>query len=704
MTGPADQPGTTPTGRIKDGTYGEALLATAGPDAAIRLEGQRRPDHGAVAIDRWLADLTADALRGTPPVRIVRADHNRMPAQVELSRPAPLGPADADGTLSLAWGTCRLATTIGVQPRFALTVAARQRTTVTADAAAVATRDLLVPWFGVLYRPITVAAAPPDVRPDLQRDTADTWVRIGLPTDVLDAIWTTPHPSNLDQIAAARQRFLAALAGRVTATETGRWRHLITRPLIEAYYAPKQRPPRRRTALRNKSLRALHATWFGGDWAAFLHYLGEDPHADDLAVEDAGGIPAPPVPTVDHPSITARFDALRRWWEEFDRAHATLEPDGTYSDGERLDGRDLVDLLRPGVPTPRPFVRTDDPERADPVRPARAWVDPFVAPVTDRILSQPLRDTIGQLWGTSVERRWPDRLLDETAPHDLIADIVGVAGKVWHEIALTCWYLWAGPYARCGVAELQERHAAELAELQTAGMPVNPTLFTDLTRIDAADPAPYPSMGDGMSVGVTVSADGQVHIHDGQPDHAAASPYLLLRDTVSRHRRDWADRYLHGWLERTALTDLAAVTADLHRRTVERSGKPPTLKQAAPATVPIANRWFAGDISALVDHLGGRPVAPPVPMPLPIGDTTDFLNEAGRRMLDTPAARAIDPPLSDLAMGQRMLQYLRVRQARGNPSTATQMGAARQSWWGTDAATGYRMLADAVEATLTDRN
>lgn len=251
-------------------------------------------------------------------------------------------------------------------------------------------------------------------------------------------------------------------------------------------------------------------------------------------------------------------------------------------------------------------MRTDDDPESAPVRPARAWVDPFVAPATDRILHQPLRDTIGQLWGTSVEPRWPDRLLDETAPHDPIADIVGVAGKIWHEIALTCWFLWAGPYARCGVSKVQERHAAERAELQTAGMPVDPTLFTALTRIDAAHPAPYPSMGDGMSVGVTVSADGQVHIHDDQPDNAPASPYLLLRDTVTRPRRDWADRFLHGWLERTALTDLAGVAADLHRRTVERSGKPPTLKQAAPATVPIANRWFAGDISAPPGRRGRR--------------------------------------------------------------------------------------------------
>src|SRR5205823_5073039 len=81
---------------------------------------------------------------------------------------------------------------------------------------------------------------------------------------------------------AAKQRLLAALAEQVEPAMGAAYRALALRGLVKRYYAQaKKGPPLRRQALTPKPMERTLATVFGGDWLAFLNYLGEEPHPDE---------------------------------------------------------------------------------------------------------------------------------------------------------------------------------------------------------------------------------------------------------------------------------------------------------------------------------------------------------------------------------------------------------------------------------------
>lgn len=78
-----------------------------------------------------------------------------------------------------------------------------------------------------------------------------------------------------------KHAFLAALAREVDQWDAAPFRAYQLHSLVRRYYDKgKKGPPARRQVLAKAHERLLSA-YFGGDWLAFLAYLGEDPHPDE---------------------------------------------------------------------------------------------------------------------------------------------------------------------------------------------------------------------------------------------------------------------------------------------------------------------------------------------------------------------------------------------------------------------------------------
>ncbi len=154
---------------------------------------------------------------------------------------------------------------------------------------------------------------------------------------------------------AAKQRLLGALATQASSQLGARYRAYRVAPLIERYYAKAKGGRVLRKSVLTKPLEKTLSGFFGGDWLAFLGYIGEQPHSNE---EIATALPAPelfvggakhasavaanlglPVDEVqralatfwatneDQPPmaispVEERIDTLKGYWGEFDAVHA----------------------------------------------------------------------------------------------------------------------------------------------------------------------------------------------------------------------------------------------------------------------------------------------------------------------------------------------------------------------------------------------
>lgn len=409
---------------------------------------------------------------------------------------------------------------------------------------------------------------------------------------------------------AAKQRLLAALARQAEPAMAARYRSYCLRTLLEYYYkkADANGHARRKQAL-TKSLERTLSAYFGGDWLAFLDYIGEEPHPDEqivtalpktrlhvggasrvAEVAEQMGLPEAEVERMmaaywqqaDGASpVEQRVDALIRYWRAFDQIHA----------------RQTV-----GMPPLWGLVedhRSFDFYYHDPNL-------PYQPRLYLRLLPRDILSEVERLWGTMLLPRWPERIISEPSPHMALAETMGPALKFWHGCALTAWFLCEGPSSRTNMAGLAEYYRKEVKALEELGTPVERRLFEELIQAEERLGPPQPLTQNSS----TVTGKHGISITFTTSSGTRREGFERLRDIITRHRRSWAEKHLSQYLRLRWETELREA-GHAYNLLLHEMGKAPTPKQFANEANTAANHWFGGDLSGLYGALREKsPIQP----------------------------------------------------------------------------------------------
>lgn len=495
------------------------------------------------------------------------------------------------------------------------------------------------------------------------------------------------HSLSTDERVAARERLLDALAAQASNDLGRRYRAFRLRTLIGRYYKKAKNGRATQRQVLTRAEERTIAGFFGGDWLAFLDYLGEEPAAGeeivtalpetrlytggsdrvaevaaatDVPVEEVQRILASLWQGEAVSPVSARVDVLRRFWASFDEAHARQQPGMPALWGLTEEGRLLEETeeSRDGAFTPG---------------------------LHQKLLPANLVTEVERLWDGFMLPRWPDRIVSALAPIELMASAFGPALRFWHGAALTAWFLCEGPYSRTDMAGLADYHAADIDELAALGTPFDLRLFDELKRAEAELPEPQPiydsepesiDVGHGISLSVGLSTRGR---REG---------FETLRDIISRYRRDWTAQHLDAYLTTVWQTQLREAGRDYNRFVAER-GKPPTAKQFAKEAVSATNHWFGGDLSALYTAIGEKSPVAPVRATLVPRDRVGFArqvfdNLGGRPFTRHTFAASRENTRAQAAeqtrywrlrnLAEDSLRFIQLEEALGEPPTLDQFG------------------------------
>jgi Protein of unknown function (DUF2510) len=541
---------------------------------------------------------------------------------------------------------------------------------------------------------------------------------LGLDTGSLDAFrpgtgWSR-HTTN--DVITLRSALLESWAG--APDDVGaRYRAYRLGQVIERYYAKAKGGKARRNAVLTKPTGRTLTAYFGGDWLAFLDYLGEevDPgeeivqalpktklivggstRAAELAAEH--GVPAEEVErmlaafwqTSDAASpVEQRVDVLKRFWVEFDGLHA-----------RQTSGMDSLW----GLVQDHSYVSANlgvEGDGDEPVHNARLY---------KRLLSSELQADIEGLWSTCMLPRWPDRLVTEAAPHARLAEALGPALRFWEGAALTAWFLCEGPYSRTDIDGLANYHHHELDALAELGCPVGGELFRELRAAEEKYGPPKHGTGLVITVSISLGLDD-----DEYEDDSRHVPFEVLRDIVTKHRREWAERHLATYLRTQWETELRAVGHAYHRHAAKK-GKPPTAKQFAKAAAPAANRWFGGDLARVYGVIGVKAPDAPTRAPRLVPEDPDtfarllYERLRGRRYELPPSWGEDQDERSQWnafdGLAGLCVEYLQLEEALGEPPELKAFGRSkfqyRSEVLGEDVDEAWDTYGRAVHAALED--
>jgi len=480
------------------------------------------------------------------------------------------------------------------------------------------------------------------------------------------------------EVVALREA-LGAAWGEVAGEAGERYRIFRIGQLVERYYSKAKKGPPLRRAVLTKPLGRTLTAYFGGDWLAFLAYLGERPNPGEEIVQTlpetklfTGGAEKAAALAVEHgvseeqmkgllaayfqsedgsSPVEQRVATLERHWQAFDRLHAELRT-GEEGLWGLIQEHDYV------------MANTSSEEDGD-YRP-RAW---------ERLLSADLNAEIERLWGVGVLARWPEVLVTEPSPHARLAECLGPALRFWQGAALTAWFLCVGPYSRTSLEGLAEYHSRELEALEALGAPVDSRLFSELNAAEERDGVP--EHGGGISITISVGFGSE---RQGREQHVS---FETLRDIISVHRRRWSELHLGSYLRSAWERDLRELGDAYYRSSAER-GKDLTVKQFAKLAGASANRWFGGDLAAVYNVLGLK--APPAPVRtarLVPADPDSFATALYEEMRGIrsalPPSWKEDPEerrqWNDfMNLASQCVKYLQIQEASGAPPTIAQFG------------------------------
>jgi len=647
-----------------------------------------RAFHGLAVIERAPAasTITLDTLS---LAGLDEAQRERLDNTYRLDRQEGRGAWFLPEELSLKYGLANLPAHMAQQPRFAVNAARDATAKVDLRSApdAIVLWALVLPLFTDLLAPIDLRTATGKVR-TREEQLAD-WAVIDdtysdLRIDVAAHLgvmrygggWSRLH---LNDQTAAKYALVAGLAPQVTLDTVRRWRARQVRALTTAYYRKASKGPPLARAVLTKPLQATLAGVFGGDWLAFLNYLGERPNEGEKI---ATNLPAPrlfvggsakaaaiaaeqnlPIDEVErmlgallgHGSgaspVQERVAVMGNWWQAFDRVHAAQRTGmpplwGLVDDGHEVIASGLG--AQPGL--------------------------------YRRLLPSELSSDIDRLWDGVTLRRWPERIVSEFHPHHQMVDAFGPAVDLWHGVALTSWYVCEGPYSRTDLDGLADYYRRPLDALAEAGFAISPGLFVDLV-------AAKKRLGPVQEIerSRTVDSAKGVAITMSYRIGERREGFAVLRDIVTAHRRSWAAQNLDAYLHQRWERELREVATEFNRRTAARN-KPPTFKQFATFAVPAANHWFCGDLVGVYAALGESAPTATTRHDLLAGDPYEFVFRVFTSLGGLPNAplEPTDPNYQqqwDIRhIASQSLRYLQLAEALDRRPSPKEFGAERLRW------------------------
>lgn len=511
----------------------------------------------------------------------------------------------------------------------------------------------------------------------------------------------------------AKQQFLRAL-GRAADSSIGtRYRLCSFVPLIDHYYKKAKADGRiKRKQALTKPFQPALSGFFQGDWLALLDYLGEQAHPEEQivtalpktplrvrgtsrAAEIAAtqGIPEEEVQRIaaslwqesaGRSPVEARIATLKKFWKAFDEIHAKQKPG-----------------MKPlwGLVEESGFVSFE-----------RNAESPYQPGLYREIISTDLRGEIESLWGSLMLTRWPDRIVTEPFPHRLMAETLGPALLFWQSCALTAWFICEGPYSRTDMAGLAHHERRELHELREMNTPVDEKLFDELikgeSRLGPEEPITKDSktteVGFGLSITMSMSAGSR------------RKGFEILRDIITRHRRNWSDQYLESYLRSRWEAEIRESAKAFNLLLGEKGGKAPTLKQFAKAAALATNHWFAGDVSGLYRTIGEKTPVEPTRCALMPADKAAFV----RRVLEgLPSlqfevyeGRVSDDASQDYyrkELAELAIRYVQLEEALGHPPEMKQLGEKftyRSGVLNLDESEAWNIFSEAVQKAKSSKS
>lgn len=498
-----------------------------------------------------------------------------------------------------------------------------------------------------------------------------------------------------DEQVEAKSRLLQSLASGVTARTAVAFRLLRTRQLVGRYYTRARRGSPTMRRVLTKALQGTLSAYFGGDWLAFLRYIGEQPQPDERIAESlpevklyvtvgerastvaekhgvapdeiekmlgalwAGGQQASPV--------QQRVTVLKSYWQHFDEIHAR-QASGMPS---------LWGLVEEGS-SAQLEAADKEPSRPD-------W---YSHECYRTLLPADLLQKIETLWDGVCLVGYPGAIVSAASPYGLMAETLGPALRFWHGVALTAWFVAEGPMSRTDVAGLANYHARDVAELDALECSIDPKLFEDLIAVEARLGAPRPMPGAETQYtvdGVTVTMTTMTRSRRGG--------FEKLRNVITSHRRAWTQRHLDAYLRARWEGEIRAAAKEFHRL-FEQKGKAPTAKQFAKFSVVPANHWFGGNVGDFYASIGEKsPVQTKRTRVLP-ADTQAFMGHVFQAIGGKPTSwsELSEAMLGDnresrdavwqahrnrVQLAERSVWYVQLREAIGAPPALKEFGASK---------------------------
>lgn len=480
----------------------------------------------------------------------------------------------------------------------------------------------LLPFYEQLAAPLFLRSAP-RLRPAGAKKLADQQERwqeaeafysqLGVDQTLIEPFLPGNGFASLsrDQVIELRGKLLDGWE-EISLRAADYWRAISVGELVDRFYkrAAKGGAPTRKQVMK-KALEPTLTLWFGGDWVAFLDYLGEEPAPQEELVTSLPETSLVGAPSADDSQVAEidqqeielilssywgqaggnparqRVEALSGLWERAEQVYLKLD----IADDNGLSDQVVEQLGGAWWSNPR-------------------FPDKHAIPL-ESLLGPDLADTIERLWGTSTPERYTGRLVTERYPLRAAVEVLGDAWVYWH--GKVAWLYSAMCEDTVSVNQLKRVFSGgghEEKQLERAGFPIPEEFFgqaqAEIESLDDFEPPKgllglvVKSIGGGGGPGVSISI-GDPHEDD---DDTYVDPKSLgrLLQILLNARAQWAQDNLAGWLEYRWTKQLSEA-ADQYQRQLARRGKPPTNTQLFKLGEEPARWWFGGSIDGVCGAL-----------------------------------------------------------------------------------------------------
>lgn len=212
-------------------------------------------------------------------------------------------------------------------------------------------------------------------------------------------------------------------------------------------------------------------------------------------------------------------------------------------------------------------------------------------------LSADLIANIEGLWGTTILKNYPNRIVSEPFPHTVMAETFGAALRFWHNCSLTAWFLCEEADSVTNMQGLAHHQRKNLIELENAGFPVDESMFRKLIEVEKIF-----RLDEEVEIVLDEDEFSQLTTY-GKPK-APPEAFEQMRNTITYHRQKWAETYLENYLDSRWTSETNLVTETIFQKKSKRPGKLPEPKQIASIAASLLGCWFGGNISLLYVAIG----------------------------------------------------------------------------------------------------